>query len=258
MLEKILAKKREELQGLVLPENIDAERLSLIDSIQSSEDPVAIIAEVKKASPSKGIIRADFDPVGIAEKYEQGGACAISVLTDRHFFQGDRSYLSQIKQKVTIPVLRKDFIISPEQVEESARIGADAILLIGEALEPDRLFELYKSAEEKGLESLVEVHSVETLERILELFAPPLIGINNRNLKTFHTTLSQTEKIAGLVPEGSVMVSESGIFTSADLECVHRAGAKAALIGESLMKQPDPGEAVASLLGGVRVEPAPR
>ncbi|WP_066174561.1 indole-3-glycerol phosphate synthase TrpC [Bacillus marinisedimentorum] len=258
MLEKIVAKKREELQNFVLPEQRDVERASLIHSIKSSANPVSIIAEVKKASPSKGVIRPDFDPAWIAGRYEEGGARAVSVLTDRHFFQGDRSYLTEIKQKVSIPVLRKDFIISPEQVEESARIGADAILLIGEALEPAVLFELFKQAEEKGMEALVEVHSAETLEMILSVFQPPLIGINNRNLKTFHTDLSQTEKVAEMVPEGSMLVSESGIFSSADLERVHRAGAEAALIGESLMRKPDPGEAAAVLLGGVRVEPAAR
>ncbi|MFG6118898.1 MULTISPECIES: indole-3-glycerol phosphate synthase TrpC [Thalassobacillus] len=252
MLDTILAIKQQEIEKTLLPDKQNTTRHSLRGAIRNSPHLAGLIAEVKKASPSKGIIRDDFNPVVIAREYEKAGAQAISVLTDQHFFQGHRDFLSDIKKVVELPVLRKDFIIDPIQVEESDRIGADAILLIGEALEPKQLHELYDHAESLGMEALVEVHSGETLEGILEVFTPKIIGINNRNLKTFETTLEQTKKIAPMVPEESLLVSESGIFTYEDIEQVVSVGAEGILVGEALMRQNNLNQAVNRLMGGVR------
>ncbi|MBM7553756.1 indole-3-glycerol phosphate synthase TrpC [Thalassobacillus pellis] len=251
MLDTILAIKRQEIQTILLPDQQEAEHHSLNDALKNASHKAGLIAEVKKASPSKGIIRDDFNPVVIANAYEKAGAAAISVLTDQHFFQGHRDFLTDIKKVVSLPVLRKDFIIDHLQVEESARIGADAILLIGEVLEPKQLHEFYRHAEELGLEALVEVHAEKTLEGILKEFTPKIIGINNRNLETFETKLSQTKEISSLVPEESLLVSESGIFTYEDIEEVVNAGAEGILVGEALMRQGNIGEAVKRLMGGV-------
>lgn len=251
MLEQILATKRSEIKALTLQPKCDVPRFSLLAALKKRTRPIGIIAEVKKASPSKGIIRPDFHPVDHAKAYEQAGADAISVLTDEVYFQGHRQYLTDIKQAVGVPVLRKDFIIDRLQIEESVRIGADAILLIGEALPPKTLYELYEEAYEKGLECLVEVHSRETLENILALFTPDIIGINNRNLHTFTTSLDTTKEVVPFVPKTSVIVSESGIATSADLQTVHAYGAHAVLVGESLMRQDDVAQAVRDLYKGV-------
>ncbi|WP_027408575.1 indole-3-glycerol phosphate synthase TrpC [Anoxybacillus tepidamans] len=249
MLENILATKRKEIETLTLPRRVDVPRVSLRAALEKQARPVALIAEVKKASPSKGIIRPDFQPVDIAKAYEQAGADAISVLTDAPYFQGHRQYLTAIKQIVRIPVLRKDFIIDRLQIEESARIGADAILLIGEALSPKALYELYQEAYEKGMECLVEVHSRETLERILELFTPAIIGINNRDLRTFTTTLNTTKEVAPFVPKECLIVSESGIACPSDLQKVQAYGADAVLVGESLMRKNDVSQAIYELYG---------
>ncbi|MFD1020709.1 indole-3-glycerol phosphate synthase TrpC [Thalassobacillus hwangdonensis] len=250
MLDTILAIKAQELQTVVLPEAQSVTKRSLYESLKATPYGPGLIAEVKKASPSKGIIRDDFNPVVIANDYNKAGVQAISVLTDQHFFQGHRDFLTSIKQVVDVPVLRKDFIIHPIQIEESARIGADAILLIGEALEPEQLQELYLQAKEFEMESLVEVHSEEVLEGILKQFTPDIIGINNRNLNTFETNLSQTEKIAKLVPESSLLISESGIYTNEDVRRVAEAGAEGILVGESLMRQDNLRRAVNELMKG--------
>ncbi|MED3906711.1 indole-3-glycerol phosphate synthase TrpC, partial [Geobacillus thermodenitrificans] len=210
---------------------------------------LGLIAEVKKASPSKGIIRPDFDPVAIAKAYERAGADAISVLTDERYFQGHRRYLQEVKEAVNIPVLRKDFIIDRRQVEESARLGADAILLIGEALPPEMLEALYQEAYSIGLECLVEVHAKETLERILARFTPEVVGINNRDLHTFVTTLEATKALASLIPPSSVIVSESGISSYRDVRTIRSYGVQAMLVGESLMRQADVERAVYRLFG---------
>ncbi|WP_281974863.1 indole-3-glycerol phosphate synthase TrpC [Halobacillus litoralis] len=253
MLETILAVKKQEIERLFLPEEHTFTHRSLFSSLKSFPYKAGLIAEVKKASPSKGIIREDFNPVRIAHDYNHAGVQAISVLTDQHFFQGHRDYLTDIKQVVDVPVLRKDFIIDSLQIAESAYIGADAILLIGEALEAEKLHELYLQAYELGMEVLVEVHSEETLEKILAHFTPRILGINNRNLHTFETKLSQTERMAELAPKESLVVSESGIFTHEDLETVAGYGAEGILVGESLMRQQNIKQAVRALLEGVNV-----
>ncbi|NLC59373.1 MAG: indole-3-glycerol phosphate synthase TrpC [Armatimonadetes bacterium] len=209
---------------------------------------VNLIAEVKRASPSKGLIRAEFDPAAIAAAYTEGGAAAISVLTDRRFFQGDLAFLAMVKEASPLPVLRKDFLVDPYQVVEARAAGADAILLIAAALSDDALRHLLDLSGELGLHALVEVHNLPELERVLQT-AAPVIGINNRDLQTFHTTLATTEALAPRVPAGRVLVSESGIFTRDDVARLARAGARAILVGESLMRAPDLVPAVRELVG---------
>ncbi|WP_240375588.1 indole-3-glycerol phosphate synthase TrpC [Bacillus piscicola] len=249
MLNKIIRTKKEEITQVRMPEAVNVHRYSLKSALQKRENDIQVIAEVKKASPSKGLIRSNFDPVQIAEGYEKGGAAAISVLTDTDYFQGHRDYLTAVKERVSVPVLRKDFIIDAIQIEESVRIGADAILLIAAALETEQLHELYEAAHESGLEVLVEFHTESELERVLNKFKPAIIGVNNRDLHTFETSLHTTEQLQAFVPPESVLVSESGIHTHEDLQIVKRAGAKAVLVGESLMRQDDVSEAVRSLKG---------
>ncbi|WP_078553280.1 indole-3-glycerol phosphate synthase TrpC [Bacillus alkalicellulosilyticus] len=252
MLSQIIDTKLDEIETLELPPAIKVERKSLAASLRNSNRQLGLIAEVKKASPSKGIIKEDFHPVDIAKGYENGGADAISVLTDQKYFKGHRDYLTAIKQTVNLPILRKDFIISELQIEESVRIGADAILLIAAVFEPERLKELYNLAYEKGLECLVEVHSEEELTELLVHFTPEIIGVNNRNLKTFETSLEQTEIISKLIPEGSLFISESGIHTPADAAQVQKAGANGVLVGESLMRAESPEIGIRNLLGDDR------
>ncbi|WP_216829243.1 indole-3-glycerol phosphate synthase TrpC [Alkalihalobacterium elongatum] len=253
MLKKIIETKMEELDQLVLPPGIFVERKSLFKHLSLPNRKVGLIAEVKKASPSKGVIKENFHPVEIGKAYEESGADAISVLTDRTYFQGHRSYLTGIKEEVDLPILRKDFIISPLQIEESVRIGADAILLIAGIFEVEKLKELYMIAYEKGLECLVEVHSREELEEVLSVFTPKIIGVNNRNLKTFETSLEQTEQLSPLIPKDSLFISESGIHTHADVERVYKAGANGILVGESLMRANTPAAGIQSLFGGETV-----
>lgn len=253
MLETILAVKKQEIERLYLPEEQRFRKRSLYEALNGTSFTAGLIAEVKKASPSKGIIREDFNPVRIAHEYNKAGAQAISVLTDQHFFQGHRDFLTDIKKVVDVPVMRKDFIIDSLQVVESAYIGADAILLIGEALPPKKLHELYEQAYDLGLEVLVEVHSEETLANVLDQFTPKILGINNRNLHTFETKLSQTERMAALAPKESLLVSESGISTFEDVEEVARYGAQGVLVGESLMRKENLNEAVQQLMNGVNV-----
>ncbi|MED3671303.1 MULTISPECIES: indole-3-glycerol phosphate synthase TrpC [Bacillus] len=247
MLEKIIKQKKEEVKTLVLPVEQPFEKRSFKEALASPNRFIGLIAEVKKASPSKGLIKEDFVPVQIAKDYEAAKADAISVLTDTPFFQGENSYLSDVKRAVSIPVLRKDFIIDSLQVEESRRIGADAILLIGEVLDPLHLHELYLEAGEKGMDVLVEVHDASTLEQILKEFTPDILGVNNRNLKTFETSVKQTEQIASLVPKESLLVSESGIGSLEHLTFVNEHGARAVLIGESLMRQTSQRKAIHAL-----------
>ncbi|MEW5067734.1 indole-3-glycerol phosphate synthase TrpC [Bacillus subtilis] len=249
MLEKIIKQKKEEVKTLVLPVEQPFEKRSFKEALASPNRFIGLIAEVKKASPSKGLIKEDFVPVQIAKDYEDAKADAISVLTDTPFFQGENSYLSDVKRAVSIPVLRKDFIIDSLQVEESRRIGADAILLIGEVLDPLHLHELYLEAGEKGMDVLVEVHDASTLEQILKVFTPDILGVNNRNLKTFKTSVKQTEQIASLVPKESLLVSESGIGSLEHLTFVNEHGARAVLIGESLMRQTSQRKAIHALFG---------
>lgn len=249
MLDKIIATKLHEIENIVLPEQVDVPHYSLYEHLSKPNRKLALIAEVKKASPSKGIIREDFDPVLIAKEYEATGADAISCLTDVQYFQGSSEYLTNIKKHVSIPVLRKDFIINEIQIDESVRIGADAILLIAAVFEGKRLAELYEYAEHKGLECLVEVHSLNELEETLKYFTPKIIGVNNRDLTTFETNLSQTELMSKYIPEGSLFISESGIHTAADVDRVYEAGAKGILVGESLMRAKTPAEGIKQIFG---------
>ncbi len=207
-----------------------------------------IIAEVKKASPSAGVIRADFDPVAIARTYERHGADAVSVLTDEHFFQGHLSYLTAIREAVAIPALRKEFILDRYQLIEARAAEADAVLLIAEILPDDRLKVLFDEATELGLHVLVELHDADQLTRVIDCGAT-LIGINNRDLRTFHTSLDHSLELLSRVPGDRIVVAESGIKTNADMKRLEHAGVKAVLVGESLMRSPDIGRALEELRG---------
>jgi indole-3-glycerol phosphate synthase len=209
---------------------------------------ITLIAEVKKASPSAGVIRADFDPVQIATTYEAHGAAAISVLTDVEYFQGNLPYLTAVKGAVGLPVLRKDFVLDRYQLLEARAAGADAVLLIAECLPGDRLWVLQQEAIGLGLQTLVELHDAEQLPRVLDCGAP-VIGINNRDLRTFTTRLEHTLELLPRIPADRTVVSESGIKTHADLVTLGRAGARAVLVGESLMRADDIGAALDALRG---------
>lgn len=211
----------------------------------------AVIAEVKKASPSKGVIRAHFDPAGIARAYEAGGAACLSVLTDIDFFQGADLYLQEARTACALPVLRKDFTIDAYQIVEARVLGADCILLIVSALDDGQLSSLYREAMILGLDVLVEVHDAEELQRALSLPAidgrQPLIGVNNRNLRTFEVSLDTTLALLEALPDGRVLVTESGIATREDIDRMLAAGVDAFLVGESFMREPDPGLALQRL-----------
>ncbi|WP_408006307.1 indole-3-glycerol phosphate synthase TrpC [Pseudalkalibacillus sp. A8] len=237
MLEQIVETKKNEVSKY--PSSFQKRTFtnrSLKRAMINSDRNIGLIAEVKKASPSKGIIREDFRPVEIAKAYENAKADAISVLTDQTYFKGHPDYLTQIKQAVDLPVLRKDFIIDPAQIEESKSIGADAILLIQAILDPIQAKELYLCAKEQGLEVLLEVHSKAEVEEVLYQFIPDLLGINNRDLNTFNTSVAHTSEIAAYIPQGIPFISESGIKTSEDVNHVHAAGASGILVGETLMR----------------------
>lgn len=209
---------------------------------------VALIAEVKKGSPSAGIIREDFDPVAIAQTYERHGAACLSVLTDEKFFLGHLDFLKAVRQTVQIPVLRKDFIIDRYQVIEARAAGADCILLIAECLDDCHLRDLYFYASELGMESLIEIYDPENLDRVLKL-EPALVGVNNRDLRTFVTDLDHSIRLAPRLSPATLLVSESGIKTRADVDRLKAGGAHAMLVGETLMRSPDIGKAVDELLG---------
>lgn len=209
----------------------------------------AVIAELKRRSPSKGEIRPGFDPVACAKEYAESGAAALSVLTDEHYFGGELAYLRRVRNEVPLPLLRKDFTIDPYQIDEARVAGADAILLIVAALDPETLASLHARAQARGLDCLVEVHDEGELEIALAVDGLDLVGVNNRNLSTFEVDLSTTERLARCLPDGRdlLLVAESGIRERADVDRLAEAGAGAFLVGESLMRQPDVGRALRRL-----------
>jgi len=220
------------------------------DAIRSriARNRPAIIAEIKRASPSKGVLRAQFDPPSIAASYERAGATCLSILTDRPFFQGAPEHLVAARAACSLPVLRKEFIIDEYQIAESRALGADAVLLIVAALDDSRLAALEACATAYGMDVLVEVHDASELDRALRL-ATPLIGINNRNLRTFHVSLHATIELLPRVPADRIVITESGILAQRDVAQMRRHGVDAFLVGEAFMRAPDPGAALTALFG---------
>lgn len=256
ILEKICATKREEIAAARqrVPESVLQTRLAeappVLDFLQAlkSSSEIGLIAEVKKASPSAGLIREDFDPVEIATIYQSAGATCISCLTDEPYFQGRLEYLTAIRDRIDLPVMRKDFILDRYQVLEARVAGADCVLLIAECLDDCTMRDLYFYASELGMECLVELYEPENLERVLKLDAP-LIGINNRNLRTFVTDLSHSIELSKQVPDSVFLVSESGIRERSHIQQLNEAGIRGVLVGETLMRQDDIAAGVRKLMG---------
>jgi indole-3-glycerol phosphate synthase len=255
VLAEILAHKREELKAAKerVPPAALAERAERSSETPrgfrralASAEPPAVVAELKRRSPSRGEIRPDFDPVACARDYAEGGAAALSVLTDERYFGGRLEYLTRVREAVRLPLLRKDFLIDPYQVDEARAAGADAVLLIVSALGGGELRELLGCARARSLDALVEVHDEAELESALAAGAD-LVGVNNRDLRSFVTDLTVTERLAPRVPSGVLLVAESGIAGPADVARLARAGARAFLVGESLMREAEPGRALRRL-----------
>lgn len=249
-LEKILAHKQKEVKT----RKTRLSEQTLIAKIEQTNPPIslaealschglAVIAEIKKASPSTGVIRENFNPVQIAKSYVKAGANALSILTDEKYFQGSLHYIKQVRSFVPIPILRKDFIIGSYQVLEARAFGADAVLLIVAALDKSQLQMLLQKTDELGLEALIEVHSADEMKIAVDVGAK-IIGINNRNLETFKIDLATTEQLAPLAPEGTVLIGESGLHTKDDIQRMIQAGVDAVLVGTHFMKHPDPGIAL--------------
>lgn len=226
-------------------EKLDRRCISFKNAL-AKPNRLSVISEVKKASPSKGLIQPGFDPVKIAKEYEVCGADAVSCLTEEHYFQGSSEYFKAIRQAICLPMIRKDFIIDEYQIYEARLMGADAILLIAAVLDDEKLKRFGGIAHSLGLDILAETHDENELERVLALDFD-IIGINNRNLKTFEVTLETTAKLAGMIPEGKVIVSESGIKDNADMKTVRSYGADAVLIGETLMRSGNIGATLTAL-----------
>ena len=257
ILNTILARKHEEIEQRSRIRTLDELRARVrdlpptrgfVDAIRAKHAQAlpAVIAEAKKASPSKGLIRPDFDPAQIARSYEAGGAACLSVLTDVDFFQGSNLYLGLAHRACSLPILRKDFTVDPYQVYEARFIGADAILLIVAALDDAPMIEMANLAAELGMDVLVEVHDIDELERALQTDCE-LIGVNNRNLRTFEVSLDTTLALQPAVPPDRILVTESGIATPADVSKMRDAGIGTFLVGESFMREPDPGAALRRL-----------
>ena len=252
ILKKIVARKHEEISESIkrvplermieLSANADSPR-GFYNALKIKVDnrESGVIAEIKKASPSKGILREDFEPVEIAQSYESGGASCLSILTDRDFFQGDPLYLIKARAAVSIPVIRKDFIIHPYQVYESRAIGADCILLIASCLDDNELKNLSDIATSLGMDSLIEVHDYEEMKRALKLDLP-LLGINNRNLRNFEVTLQTTIDLLSQISDDKLVITESGIKNKQDVELMHRHNVFGFLIGEAFMRDSNPGQ----------------
>jgi indole-3-glycerol phosphate synthase len=256
ILDQIVADKRLEVEAAKarLPEAELRRRLDAAPAVRdflaplAGDGPIRLIAEVKKASPSRGVIREDFDPAAIADIYRRHGAACISVLTDGPHFQGSLDHLRQVRSAVDLPLLRKDFILDPYQVLEARAAGADAVLLIAECLDDRRLDQLYQSVLSLGMTPLVELYEPASLPRVLALGAR-LVGINNRNLRTFQTDLEHTLRLRPLVPPDRLLVSESGVRSRRDVLRLESAGVRAMLVGETLVARPDIAAAVDELLG---------
>ncbi len=253
-LDKILKHKAREvaIRKQQCPSATLRQRITSVPASRSlaealAQDGLSVIAEIKKASPSAGVIRQHFDPSAIAQSYVAAGANALSILTDEEFFQGALDYITQVRELTPCPILRKDFIIDAYQLLEARTVGADAVLLIVAALEPPLLNMLLQQAQELGLDTLVEVHSQSEMQIALDVGAP-IIGINNRNLETFVIDLATTELLAPLAPEGTLLVGESGLHTGDDVRRMMQAGVDAVLVGTHFMKEPDPGLALQQFL----------
>ncbi len=253
ILDQILRDKRFEVeklkisQPLKMPDKVKPTHIDFLSHHKKGQ--LFVISEIKKASPSKGIIREDFDPVEIAKIYESSGASAISVLTDEKYFKGKLSYLQRVSQEVILPLLRKDFIIDTYQILEAYYCGASAILLIVSALTSSQIKKYIGFANRLGLKALIEVHNEEELNTALEANGE-IIGINNRDLKTFHTDLKQTEALIPMIPKDKIVISESGIHKPEDIEYLKSLGVDGVLIGEAFMRKPDIASQVRWLLGG--------
>lgn len=255
-LAEIVAQKRRELNAAERERPLDSVRAAALQappaldffSALSSGPPIKLIAEIKQASPSAGLIRGDFHPPKLAQAYTSGGATCLSVLTDAHFFGGSLEHLRQVRQAVAVPLLRKDFILEPYQVWEARAAQADAVLLIAECLDDCQLRSLHNLILELGMTPLVEIYEPSNLPRVLQAGAM-LIGVNNRNLKTFEVNLDHCLEMRKQIPSECLMVAESGIKTRADVTRLENAGIDAMLVGESLMRQPDVEVAVRGLLG---------
>jgi indole-3-glycerol phosphate synthase len=258
ILDEIIANKKEELAETkrqapfpdIKSKASAAEPTRGFEKALSGTGDIRLIAEVKKASPSKGVIREDFDPVKIARIYEESGASCLSVLTEKKFFQGELGYLGRIRKVVTLPLLRKDFIIDEYQIHEARAAGADAILLISACLEREQMTDYLGIAHQMGLDVLVESHTYKELDKSLRAGAT-LVGINNRDLTTFTVSLQTTLDLMKDIPDDRTVVSESGIRTRDDVVKLHQAGVDAVLVGESLMREKDIGRKVKELLGKV-------